>query len=82
MSSGLGLLVALTWWDRALPSTGGPAGIPQWNVSQPAATAGGRGPTTLPPGVPAMEGGRGAAYARTAGQGQVGGKRYNYTREK
>jgi len=72
------------WWDRALPSTGGPAGIPQWNVSQPAGPAGGtgRGPTTLPPGVPAMAGGRTAAYQRTAGQGQVGGKRYNYTREK
>src|SRR5678809_666973 len=71
------------WWDRAMPSGGGPSAIPQWNISPPAATGGtGRGPTTLPPGVPAMVGGRTAAYQRAAGQGQVGGKRYNYTREK
>jgi hypothetical protein len=74
------------WWDRAMPSTGGPSVIPQWNLSQqPAVTGGtGRGPTTLPPGVQPMEGGRSAAYARgrTAGQGATAtGKRYNYTRE-
>jgi hypothetical protein len=46
------------------------------------AAVGGRGPTTLPPGVPAMAGGRAAAYQRVAGQGQVGTKRYSYTREK
>lgn len=69
------------WWDRAMPSNGAPSAIPQWNVSQ-APAVGGRGPTTLPPGVPAMAGGRTAAYQRTAGQGATAsGKRYNYTRE-
>jgi hypothetical protein len=77
------------WWDRALPSGGGPAGISQWNAPPPLAAGTGRGPTTLPLGVEALPGGWGAARNRPRPAapaapvtGAVGGKRYTVTRER